>query len=330
MDIRLPDEEFEKPFRAYSNYLEELAGVIGGQYGLEESLVLGIQSGMRAHLPLRRVQKRRLNRRGAGELERALQKSWSFVRRVGREVDEDEYDEEANAWLPEQAYYAVHHAMQAVVTATRGDAPREHRPVLNAISREVTGGRLVFPWSAYCEGCPQLDTEWFTGLAATQDINVLRRPDPQIAEERIALLLKTTREKGLERRFDDARHKQVRPGHSRRNLSRAEKIKRGEKLSSTTLFGFFYRTRKKAHYEEPDVFVLGAAGPPDARRFGESMAIVTDATVAALECLVATYVGKGAVGRAALKYADRISAEPDTLVGRRSSAWADLVPAAID
>jgi hypothetical protein len=325
----LADEQFEKPFRVYANYFEELAGIIGGRFGMTESLVVGVQDVMRQHPPLRQVRKRSLDRRSSAELEAALRKSWSFLGRVGREVEEDDYDEEANAWLPEQAYYAVHHAMRAVIIAARGYAPKEHRRVLNVISREAVDGRFVFPWNVYCVGCPQYDQERVARLTPAGTINPLQRPDPDTADTRIALMLKTTRERELDRRFADARHKGVQPGRTRRNISKPQKIKMAENLAATTLFDFFYRTRAKAHYDEPDAFVLGASGTQDARRLGESMAIVTDATLAALECLVATYVSRGLVARAALNYADRKNAGAETLVGRRAHAWAGVVPAEI-
>lgn len=98
-------------------------------------------------------------------------------------------------------------------------------------------------------------------------------------------------------------------------------------LQPTTLFDFFFRLRKKVHYGDPDAFVLGAAGTQDARQLAESLMIVTDATVAVLECLVATYRGRSLVARAAIKYADRISASAQSVVGRRSHAWGGVVPA---
>lgn len=329
IEIEFADPEFEKSFRVYANYLQDVAGVIGGRYGLEESLVSGVQVAMRAHPALRGVSKRTLDPRAASQLDRTLQKAWSMAGRVGREVESSDYDEEANAWLPEQAYYAVHHGMRAVVMAATGAAPKEHRKILNVISREVVDGRLIFPWSAYCEGSPQTGTERFTGVAGTGAIEVLSSPDSETSEERIAKLLKTTRKKELDRRFEDLRRKKPEPGRGRRNVSAQQKRKIGDKMQPTTLFDFFYRTRKKVHYDEPDVFVLGAAGPQDARRFAESLAIVTDGTLAVLECLVATYVGSGRLATAALNYADRKDAGPDTLLGRRAAAWGGLVPAAL-
>jgi hypothetical protein len=319
--IRFPDGEFEKPFRVYANYYQDLAGTIGGRYGIAESTVGGVQAAMRAHPPLFEVQRRRLGRARGAELEQALTKSWSFLRRVGREVDEQSYDEEANAWLPEQAYYAVHHSMRAVLLSASGAAPSEHRPVLNAISREVTDGRLVFPWSASASGCPQLGQASYAGLSETESICPLSKPDPETSEHRLAMLLRTTRRKELERRFAQARRQGVVEGRAHRNVPRAEKERRAGNLAATTLFDFFYRTRKKAHYEDPDLFVLGAAGEADARAFGESLALVTEASLMALECLVAGHVGAGPIAVAAMRYAERLGSGCGELIERRTEVW---------
>jgi hypothetical protein len=326
--LRFPDGEFEKPFRVYANYYEDLAGAIGGRYGLGQSTVAGVQAAMRSHPGLARVRRRRPTRTQAAALEKALVKSWSFLRRVGREVDEPTYDEEVNGWLPEQAYYAVHHSMRAVLIAAGGAAPSEHRPVLNAISGEVSGGRLIFPWSASCVGCPQLGSEAYVGLDPEGPLNPLTSPDPDTTEERVALLLKTTRRKELERRFAQARRRNLAPGATRRNLPTAEKERSAQKLSPTTLFDFFYRTRKKAHYEEPDLFVLGAADEADARSFGESLALVTESSLMALECLIAAYAGAPVLAAAARAYAERLEGHAGELVSRRAEVWGDAASTA--
>ncbi len=193
-EIRFPDEEHEKPFRVYSNYLADLAGVIAGRYGLAPTLIEGIQAGMRSHKPLQlhRIQKRRHGSAADEEIERSLCRAWANTRSLERNV-EDEFIEEANAWMPGQAYFAVHHAMRAVLLAAAGREPRDHRKVLNEISREVIHQRLVFPWSAACEGCPELGSERYIGVNAAAGFSPLSAPDPASAEARIALLLKTTR-----------------------------------------------------------------------------------------------------------------------------------------
>jgi len=321
-DLRFPDPEFADAFKAYLNYFEDLAGVVNGQYGMAETLVDGVYSALGAHPPLVRVQRRRPTPAQAEALERALRKAWGFLRRAQREVDDpDSFDEEANAWLPEQCYYAVYHAVLALAVATGQEVPRKHAPALHLIGKEVRRGLLPYPWSAWCEGCPQTDDHRFGGFDPSGEVHVLSRPDPDTAQARLAMFLRTTRRKELDRQFSDERQKKVSVGRTRRHLSSATKRKAGDRLPATTLFDIFWRLRKKAHYEDADVFVLGAVSELDARRFGSALLIVTDATVAAIEAVTAAAVGPGVLARLAADYARRTDADTRSPMGRRAAAW---------
>lgn len=321
-DLRFPDPEFAEAFKAYLNYFEDLAGVVSGQYGMAETLVDGVYSRVAAHPPLTRVQRRRLTPTQREALERSLRKVWGFLRRAQREVDDpDSYDEEANAWLPEQCYYSVYHAVLALAVATGQEVPRKHGPTLNLIGKEVRRGLLPYPWSAWCDGCPQTGHHRFGGFEPTGDVHVLSRPDPDTAQARLAMFLRTTRKKELDRLFGDERQKKIKVGRTRRNLSSTAKRKAGDRLPATTLFDVFWRLRKKAHYEDADVFVLGAVSELDARRFGSALLIVTDATVAALEAVTAAAVGPVVLAQIAVDHAERTDAEARSLMGRRATGW---------
>jgi len=77
----------------------------------------------------------------------------------------------------------------------------------------------------------------------------------------------------------------------------------------------------KANYEDADTFVLGAAGIPDARAFADSLAILADASVAALEALVIAYVGPDDYSRFVTSYRDRVRANPDSPVAVRAAMF---------
>lgn len=122
------------------------------------------------------------------------------------------------------------------------------------------------------------------------------------------MFLRTTRAKELERRFTEARRKSaVRPGRSRANLSKSDKERVASSMAPTTIFDILWRLRKKANYDDADVFVLGALTELDALRLGRSLAIVTDATVAALEALIAAYVGPTALGGHTTSYHHKVA-----------------------
>jgi len=258
-------------------------------------------------------------------MEVAFRKSWSALRRIDREVeDPTSYDEEANAWLPMQAYYSVFHAIIGFAVASGQPVPRDHASALKLAGKEVLRGSLPRPWDAWCDGCPQTGQTRFGGVNLTgEPVHVLSTPDPATSEDRLAMFLRTTRQKELERRFAQERQR-TKPatGRTRKNLSVTEKERLAKTMAPTTVFDVLWRLRKKANYEDADTFVLGAAGELDARRLGQSLVIVTDATISALEALSAAYVGADPLADMSAAYAHKTSSTPASVVGRHAASWA--------
>ena len=323
MLIRFPDPEFAEAFRAYVNYFEDLAGTIGGLY-MANSLVEGVHDGVLRHPPTWKVQRRRLNGPEEKALDAAFRKVWGTLRRLDREVeDPDNYDEEANAWIPTQAYYAVYHSVLGLSIASGQTVPRDHAAALKLAGQVVQRGALPPPWDAWCGGCPQTGNCTFGGLSRSGvGVHVLSRPDPWTSDDRLAMFLRTTRQKELERRFNQERSRKPALGRTRRNLSRVDKERIASSMAPTTIFDVLWRMRKKANYEDADTFVLGAAGPLDARRLGQALVIVADATTAALEALAAAYVGAKILADMAEAYRQKTNSAPGSAMGRRAQSWA--------
>jgi hypothetical protein len=321
--IRFPDPEFAEAFRAYVNYFEDLAGTIGGLY-MASSLVEGVHNGVLSHPPVTKVQRRHLNGPEVKALDAAFRKAWSTLRRLDLEVeDPDNYDVEANAWIPTQAYYAVFHSILGLAIASGQTVPRDHAAALKVAGKVAERGALPPPWDAWCGGCPQTGSCTFGGLnPSSASVHVLSRPEPGTSEDRLAMFLRTTRQKELERRFNQERLRKPEPGRTRRNLTRADKEGMARSMAPTTIFDVLWRMRKKANYEDADTFVLGAAGDLDARRLGQALVIVVDATIAALEALAAAYAGANLFADMADAYRKKTSATPTSALGRRSLSWA--------
>jgi len=329
-DFEFADPEYEASFRAYSNYFADLAGAIGGLYGWEESLIAGVHAGVAAHPPISKIQRRPLDARRRAGLQKALNKSWGHLHRGWRELeDPDDFDAEVNALLPNQAYYAVYHAVRAYAMASHQEARLEHRAMLNLIAKDAATRELLpYPWSVACIGCPHVDDppQWSGLERPPEDVHVLARPDPDTSSDRLAMFLRTTREQELERRYADERQKNVPRGRMRRNLSRANKKQIGTRLAPTTIFDAFWRLRKKADYVDAEVFVLGAADDSDARRFAESLHIVSDATVAALEVAISAYAGSAVIAEAAEAHARRKRRPSErSPIARRADEWGQRV-----
>lgn len=321
MRLWLPDPEYAEAFRAYRNYVIDIASEIGGRYGWGTSLVEGVMDGVDRYVSDLGIQRRPLSEDEAAGLEAALRKSWGDLRRLRREVDDDAFDEESNAWLPVQAYYAVYKAVLAFAVASGQQAPRDHRKALNVIAKDVERGLLPYPWSLCCIGCPQTGSYQVIGAETAESVHVLSNPDPVNSRDRTAMFLRTTRQKELERRFAAERQKGVVRGRRRRNLSREAKNEIAKRLAPTTVFDLFWRLRVKANYEDADTFVLGASGLPDARAFADSLAILADASVAALEALIIRYVGDDLYQTFITSYQDRLMSDDRSPVAVRASMF---------
>ena len=321
--LRFPDPEYAEPFCAYLNYFEDLAGTIGGLYGFEESLAAGVHDGVEGQPPTRRIQRRVPDGPSSAAIEKAFRKSWATLRRLDLEVEDPEiFDEEANAWIPAQAYYAVYHAILGFAASSGQSIPRDHAGALKLVGKEVMRGTLPAPWDAWCDGCPHTGNQQFGGLAPSGDsVHVLSSPDPWTSDDRLAMFLRTTRRKELDRRFAQERQRGAKPGRTRRNLSTADKERFAKSMAPTTLFEVLWRVRKKANYEDADTFVLGAGDEVEARRLAQALVILTDGTVAALEALAAAYVGPRLLADISQAYAVRTRSGPASAVGRRASSW---------
>jgi len=257
-----------------------------------------------------------------------MTKSWANLRRLRREVDDiDTFDEDTNAWLPVQAYYAVYDAVRSLAIASTQHVPRDHRKALNLASKAVLRGLLPYPWNMYCDGCPQTGSHSFPTPGKPGSVHVLSNPDPDSAVDRLAMFLRTTRSKELERRFSEDRRKNVAPGRQRRNLSIDDKEAIAARLAPTTVFDLFWRLRMKANYDDADTFVLGAGGVADARAFADSLAIVADASVAAIEGVVVAYVGPDLVGDFASSYQQKVRADAGSPVAVRAALLGSSISA---
>ena len=316
------DPEFAETFRAYANYFEDMAEAIRRRYGTENP-VPGVSAAVHALPAVTKIQRRSLSVREQYALEVALRKSWGTLRRLDREVsDEEAYDEEVNAWIPIQAYYATYHAILAAAVASGQTTPSNHAAALNQAGALVARGVLPAPWDAFCTGCPQTGTVQFKYLNPTSDgVHVLSSPSTGSSDNRLAMFLRTTREKELDQRFSQERTRNLAPGRTRRNLSREHKEKIADTMAPTTAFDLFWRIRKKANYEDADAFVLGATSEQEARKFGESLVRVVDATVSVLEVLMGAYVGRAVMADLVHSYVRRTSSRVTSSMIFRQDYW---------
>ncbi|CAA9244435.1 MAG: hypothetical protein AVDCRST_MAG20-1897 [uncultured Acidimicrobiales bacterium] len=285
--------DWERSFAGYLLYMEDLAGSIGGSYGLATSVAAGVHDAVLRRLAAASTSRRPPDAGRAAGLEEALARSWSHLSRAHAEVsDPTEFDGEANAILPTIVMNGVVAAAQALAVVTHRPSPLGGPAAVVLLRPVVESGALPAPWGTTCSGCPQTGTQAFEGLEREpRTVDVHARADPSSSEDRLAMFLRTTRAQRLEQSYAEARLEGLEPGRSRRNVSRAEKQAIADTVEPTTFFDILWRTRVESFTDGVDRFVVGATDEVDARRFAEALVIVADATVAAIEAVVAATVG---------------------------------------
>lgn len=283
--------ETQRKFRTYAGYFCDWENLLEQTFGGLDDSAPKIYAAVGSQPAVAKIQRRKLDAKALTALGASMKTSWGMAGRLRRELEEPEFDREANAWLPEQAYYAIYHAIRAFALASGQAVPTDHRTALRLIEKEVARGTVPNLWSPSCTGCPQLKTAKVSNLKAAPSVSPLSRPTGVDAEVRLAMFLRTTRERELDRLYQEQRKSSVQRPRCRRNLSRDEKLQIAARLSPTTVFNLFWRVRKKAHYEDPDMFVDGAVTSREAEKFGVALVHVTEATLFVIEALIAAYVG---------------------------------------
>lgn len=279
----------ETSFLAYLHYLEDIANVIGGLYGRG---VAGVFDSMRLHPPVRALAPRE---QSAGQLRcvyEHLGVAWTKLAAIDNAVEPDSFDRQANAVVPTLAVEAAAAAAAALAEALQTDGPADVGDALAFLGDFATEELLPYPWSAFCVGCPQTGSALWGGSVLPGDpVSVFQRPTAQTSDARLAMLLRTTRQRVLEQRFALERQTDVKPGRLRRNLTLEHKEAIATTTPPTTVFDVLERVRSRVDADDGEAFVEAPFDEEEALRFAAALVAVADASVAAIEGVVATLIG---------------------------------------
>lgn len=186
----------------------------------------------------------------------------------------------ANHGAPVDAYYATSRHATAWLCTRDGTAPVVHRGLLNAMAAQITGSALYPPpWNLHCTavtpdpiyvgfGSPPGSC---SNLAASADRNA-----------RAAMLLRTTRGRGLDQRVKEAKQrlKTIRAPNG-------ERKRQDQQFPATTTFDFAWRMRTRSNYGDPAMFYVGTLGYDRARTYAAAVRAWTNATMFLFEALIA-------------------------------------------
>lgn len=219
----------------------------------------------------------------------------------------------ANQWAQVKSYYATSRAGTAWLLARNGNAPENHTKLLRAIAADVTGTRYYpCPWNLCCSSVSPSATYLGFATTPTRISNLAASAD---RHDRTAMMLRTTRDRELERLVDIVKKKA--------RLRRAPSGERGRQdrsLLPTTVFDFTWRMRTRSNYGDPAMFYVGTLTPERAREYAEAIRAFTSATMFLFEALT-SQKAKQLVVDAAIHFTarDRAKIADQVLVPRLKS-----------
>lgn len=289
MDIRFPTAEEEgrqKAFTVHKNYLSSINLYILETYGPHPYVLNNLIARQRSLTGYAKLQARNLD--GQDAIAQYMKMCWTSELQLRlSEVQDEGWIRYSNAWAPVHAYFAVYMAIQTWFAANMmSQLAGDHTSSLKTISNQISNRELFpRPWSVSCSGCVPLEDARYARVPLDEnpgeEVEVLSSPSLGMFWPRYCTMLRTTRERRLERNF-----RAWKKSRGRRRMNRSEKLAVAKNLPPTTLFDFYWRLRIRASYREVDSFLTWNVSDPEHVEFRSALIAVTAATCALLESLI--------------------------------------------
>lgn len=289
----------EATFRTYRNYLVAWARYIEEEYPEKSDLV-------KAVVNLRGFQRiKRKKDFDSEKLFKLLRNAWFTEIQLHLSGSDADFMRYSNHWAPVQAYYAVFLELSALFVASNSDIKQSHAAILHTISSWIRSRKFfVRPWSLRVEGYSK-NLGYLNFPHQPAKISSLSSGHSVAPLDSIAMLLRTTRERQLERK----RAEWLQSNPNRKKLSPTQRQKWAKDLPPTTLFDAFYRLRIRSNYEDADAFLMGTGDFYDAEEFAKSLKQIVFNTLLSLELLIIRYIGMPSFESAMKSFSPRVNEE---------------------
>jgi hypothetical protein len=319
--FRSTDDEAEKVFTTYLHYLQQIAGIVSGHYGLGAALPTGLMRAIDQQPGIANLQQRNPTDEERSQIRRHLRIAWTRELRLQVLADQSrELLPDLLAGAPTDAYYAVYHAMLAFFSASSGPRITNHTAALRTIGN-IAYQRNIFPepWSVTCIGFPDTKRPQFMGLpsnaSSVSQVHNLASPQPSEAWGSLCKALRTTRSRSLKEAKERWRQQ-----NKRKRVPSSESKRLAMRMSPTSLFDFMYRLRTRCDYRDVDAFLEGISSPSEAESFLNGLLTLVGGTLALMEGLIAKYLKEDLYARLAEDFCRRVgSAHVEALEQRRAA-----------
>jgi hypothetical protein len=306
------DEDQSNRFRTYLNYLNTLNRDIRDRYRSPSVAVAEI-----CHADaFKRIQR---SHAPTDTIHRLLRNAWLTEVQMLLGAGDQSLVPYTNHWTPVQMYYAVYLNLRAFFEAAGMTVGTHHATTLRAIAGEIKSRPALFPypWKLLCVGagggqCSYLHRP--PGISIDR-VSSLRVDAP--VWDSIGMLLRTTRDRQIERAAEDWKRKQ-----RKKRIPASTKRALAVSLPPTSLFDAMYRLRIRSNYEDADAFLTALPSQAEALAFSKAVRRLCWYSMLVLETIIAKYIGRAAFGQCVSNFSARdVARHSESLVKRR---WRDI------
>lgn len=196
----------------------------------------------------------------------------------------------SNHWMPIQMYYSAYLQIRALAMVKNPSASSDHRNTMKFIANYIgsNSDAFAFPWCALCSGTNENPVyKNFPYQFERNKISTLRRLGNEDLQNSLALFLKTTRKRVLDKIVDEYKEKN--------RIHRISMINRQtllDGMGETSLFDCLYRLRIRSNYEDADSFIASISMSKEAAAMGNAIRTITSRSMFGLELLIMRHIGK--------------------------------------
>lgn len=301
---KLASPTIDFKLRTFAVYIRSIARSLQDKYGSDEGLLI-------AEIIAKQKEANPRAKPDMERVEQSLKRCWATERLLRRTyasgADLDILHDSLH-WLPSQAYYSIHAALDALMRC-HGLDTKNHQGALNFFATEVCHKLPPFPLGAGCEGYKD---NWVFTRFTTPPIPKLATKiasDEPTWCHHLAQGLKTTREA-------DAKDVILQTKGTKKRMPLARQNIITDKRPKTTILNLLWRLRRRSNYGDIDLFMHSAAKSEELDKFANAMVWIVSNYNAAFEALIERRIGKAALEAMMRRFPDSKAGPPDFLVAR--------------
>lgn len=303
----LPSLDFS--LRTFNVYIGSIARALRARYSNEKELDEGLL--IAEILALQNYAQPRVKDR-LDLIERSLRRAWATERLLctfGSDADAD-MKRDALHWLPAQAYYAIHAALDALLESHH-QGTKNHMAALNSFSSTFIRAMPKFPLGITCEGfAGAWKFDGFTTSPIPKQAKIIAKDEPTWCHH-LAEGLKTTR---VDDCVDDV--EKWKRDNKKKNIPKVDRERITGRRKKTTVLHLLWRLRRRANYGDVDLFLYDAAKTKELNSFAAAMIWIVSCYVAAFEALIERRIGKPALEAMMRRFPDAATGPVDFIAAR--------------